>query len=30
VGEIWFPEKTIEEQIDRTIFELQRNSGFYL
>ncbi|MDB5575989.1 MAG: hypothetical protein JWR80_1165 [Bradyrhizobium sp.] len=30
VGEIWLPEKTIEEQIDRTIFELQRNSGFYL
>lgn len=30
VGEIWLPEKTIEEQIDRAIFELQRNSGFYL
>jgi hypothetical protein len=30
VGEIWFPEKTIEEQIERTMFELQRNSGFYL
>jgi hypothetical protein len=29
-GEIWLPEKTIEEQIDRAIFELQRNSGFYL
>ncbi len=30
VGEIWLPEKTIEEQIERTIFELQRNSNFYL
>lgn len=30
VGEIWFAEKTMEEQIDRTIFELQRNAGHYL
>jgi hypothetical protein len=30
VGEIWLPEKTMEEQIERAIFELQRNSSFYL
>jgi hypothetical protein len=30
VGEIHLPEKTIEEQVERAILELQRNSGFYL
>jgi hypothetical protein len=29
-GEIWLPEKTLEEQIERAIFELQRNSSYYL
>jgi hypothetical protein len=29
-GEIWLPEKTIEEQIERAIFELQRNSNHYV
>jgi hypothetical protein len=30
VGEIRLPEKTVEEQIERAIFELQRNSSYYL
>jgi hypothetical protein len=30
VGEIWLPERTAEEQIERAIFELQRNSNHYL
>jgi hypothetical protein len=30
VGEIWLPETTLEEQVDRAIFELQRNSGHFL
>ena len=30
VGEIWFPERTIQEQVERAIFELQRNSAHYL
>lgn len=30
VGEIWIREKTLEEQVDRAIFELQRNSGHFL
>jgi hypothetical protein len=29
-GEIWLPEKTIEEQVERAIFELSRNSNHYL
>jgi len=30
VGEIYLPEKTLEEQVDRAIFELRRNSGHFL
>jgi hypothetical protein len=30
VGEIRLPEKTVEEQIERAIFELQGNSGYYV
>ena len=30
VGEIWFPEKTIEGQVERAIVELQRNANHYL
>jgi hypothetical protein len=30
VGEIWLREQTVQEQIERTIFELQRNSVHFL
>jgi hypothetical protein len=30
MGEIRLPEKTVEEQIERATFELQRNSSYYL
>lgn len=30
IGEIWLPEKTLEEQVDRTLFELQQNSAHFL
>jgi hypothetical protein len=30
VGEIWLPERTIQEQVERAIFELQRNSAHYM
>jgi hypothetical protein len=30
VGEIWLPEKTVQQQVERAIFELQRNAGHYL
>jgi hypothetical protein len=30
VGEIRLPEKTVEEQVERTIFELQQNSNYYM
>ena len=29
-GRIWLPEKTAEEQVDRALFELQRNANYYL
>jgi hypothetical protein len=29
-GEIWLPEKTIEEQVERAMFEVQRNWSYYL
>ena len=29
-GNIWFPEKTVEAQIDRTVFELQRNAQHFV
>ena len=30
VGEIWLPEQTAQEQVERTIFELRRNAGHYV
>jgi hypothetical protein len=29
-GEIWLPEKTIEDQVERAMFEMQRNWSYYL
>jgi hypothetical protein len=30
MGEIWLPEKTLEQQVDRAIFELQHNSAHFI
>lgn len=29
-GELWLPEKTIEDQVERAMFEMQRNWSYYL